>query len=167
MSFAEGATPSYARTETPLADSPICGPAALLPLLCLTAAAEDVVPTKRPPRLSFEEEDRLAAGLIEAVEHLGDPRLPRDFRTSRLPALHVAEGEPPTPFLPPGPFRSEFSGYLVLDLSAVLTFSLTGRGTAVLELNGKEVLAGEGDLSAAGMVTVRVLQWTKPVRSAL
>ena len=144
------------RLHVPRLHSPIrrSAAAALLPLLCLAAAAGDVVPTERPPRLSFEEEDRLAAGLILSVEHLGDPLLPSDFRTSRLPALHVAEGEPPTPFSPPGPFRSEFSGYLVLDLSAAVTFSLAGRGTAALELNGKQVLAGEGDLSVAGVVTV-------------
>ncbi len=67
----------------------------------------------------------------------------RDTRVSRLAAIYVAEGEPPSPFLAPGPFRSTSNGFLKADFNEVFRFSVEGNGQAELSVNGSRVSFGE------------------------
>ena len=66
-----------------------------------------------------------------------------DHRTARLAALRVEPGAPPSPFLPPGPFRATWEGLLRLDFADKLVFSARGRGAIRLRINGHDVLVGE------------------------
>ncbi len=77
---------------------------------------------------------------------LTDPRSGvTDARVSRLAALGVPEGTCPSPFLDPGPFQAAWRGHLSLDETAELEFSAEGRGRVKLTIDGKTLLAGEGD----------------------
>jgi mono/diheme cytochrome c family protein len=64
--------------------------------------------------------------------------------TARLAALHVPAGKPVSPFFEAGPFRARWRGYLNLDLNEDIAFSVEGRGSVRLVLEGKPVLASEG-----------------------
>lgn len=94
-------------------------------------------------------------GLVQQVEKLADGGAasgagPLDTRRARLPALSVAAGTPPTPFLAPGAFRSVWRGYLRLDLNDERSFQFQGRGAARLRLNGETVFEVTGpELSGA------------------
>jgi hypothetical protein len=55
----------------------------------------------------------------------------------------VAEGEPPSPFLAPGPFQSTWNGFLKADFNEVFRFSVEGNGQAELSINGSRVSFGE------------------------
>lgn len=69
----------------------------------------------------------------------------RDTRRARLVALGVPAGSPPSPFLPPGPFRATWEGDLNLPFRGECTFSAEGRGTIKVEVNGKAAFEGSGD----------------------
>ena len=56
------------------------------------------------------------------------------------PALHVNSNEPAAPFLKPGPFTAEITGYISVDLRAQHTFTAELTGQAALLINGKEIL---------------------------
>src|SRR5215212_12138586 len=62
-----------------------------------------------------------------------------------LPALYVPEKAPSSTFTPPGPFRATFAGHLNLKLRDDLSFSLAGRGSIKLSINGTEILKLDGD----------------------
>jgi cytochrome c2 len=82
-----------------------------------------------------------------------------DARVSRLAALFVPAGSPPSSFLPAGSFRAMFEGYLEAELRDDFAFSLEGRGTAALSIDGKPVLEAKGeDLSKAPPATVELRQ---------
>ncbi len=68
-----------------------------------------------------------------------------DARSVRLASLYVPTGEPPTPFLPSGPFRAKWEGNVVLELGGLYTFSADGRGTVKVQLNGATVFDATGD----------------------
>lgn len=63
-----------------------------------------------------------------------------DARVARMVALHVPEGSPPTPFVAPGPFTATWEGFLVVDDFDDYTFSVTGRGSFRLKIDGEIVL---------------------------
>jgi mono/diheme cytochrome c family protein len=68
----------------------------------------------------------------------------RDARHARLIALYVPQGEPPTPFLPAGPFVATWSGDLNVDLRDRFIFTFEGTGELELTINGQSILtAGE------------------------
>jgi hypothetical protein len=100
--------------------------------------------SSRAHLLSKSEQDKLRPGLAVHFAQAGK----QDARASRLAALFVPRQASPTPFLQPGSFRAIFAGYLRMPLRADVAFSLKGRGTALLRVNGKEVLHGNGDLAS-------------------
>lgn len=68
-----------------------------------------------------------------------------DQRVNRLPALYVGAGESVSDMLSAGEFTSEWFGFLKTDERISPRFSLQGRGTASLSINGKEILSVTGD----------------------
>lgn len=74
----------------------------------------------------------------------------KDARHARLVALYVPEGQPPSPFLPPGPFTATWEGTLAVDIGTDCVFTAEGRGSVRLSINGADVLEARGpDLAAA------------------
>jgi len=65
-----------------------------------------------------------------------------------LPSLYVEADSPPAPGLPPGAFNSTWTGTLVIEKRARLSFSFEGQGDATLKIAGDEILTLSGDLSA-------------------
>ncbi len=63
-----------------------------------------------------------------------------DARVARLAALHVPEGEPPSPFLDPGSFEATFRGVIELDLNDSFRFAVRGNGGVRLSIDGQVVL---------------------------
>lgn len=66
--------------------------------------------------------------------------------------LYVPSKEPPSPFLPPGPFKAVFEGFVSVDLRDDYQFRADHRGAFTLEINGETVLTsscleGQTDLS--------------------
>jgi mono/diheme cytochrome c family protein len=72
-----------------------------------------------------------------------------DARETRLVALYVPQGTPPTPFVPPGPFKAVWEGYISVDLGTDCTFSAAGSGTVSVVIAGKPAFQAKGDFSAA------------------
>jgi mono/diheme cytochrome c family protein len=69
----------------------------------------------------------------------------RDTRGSRLVALTVPAGSPPSPLLAPGPFRATWQGELSVPLRTDAVFSAEGRGAVKVEINGKAVFEASGE----------------------
>ena len=137
-------------------------PVALV-LICQLSRAETpkVTDTPRPERLSFEEEDALQAGLIGRFEQ--GPT--QDARHFRMAAVHVASGATATPWLKAGGFSLTLEGYLFLELRDEFNFSIDGRGSATLELNGTPIYPASGvDLAEASEVRVRLHQGHNHIR---
>ena len=63
-----------------------------------------------------------------------------DARRVRLAALHVSAGAPPTPFVAPGPFHAQLTGYIKNSLKGAYSFRFKGSGTIALKINEKLVL---------------------------
>ena len=80
----------------------------------------------------------------------------KDVRIDRIPALSVAAGQPPTPFLNAGGFGVEWIGSLELQERRRLYFSFEGKGKASLSIDGEEVLAEEGDLGVSKSKRLRL-----------
>jgi cytochrome c2 len=74
-----------------------------------------------------------------------------DTRGARLVALHVAAGQPVSPFLPPGPFAARWEGEITSPLRAEYTFAADVRGAFKLTVNGTLVLEGGGDSTVQTM----------------
>jgi mono/diheme cytochrome c family protein len=68
-----------------------------------------------------------------------------DLRILRLPALYVPAGTPSSTFTTPGPFTAKITGNLELRLRDELSFSLVGRGSIKLSINGQKILELSGD----------------------
>ena len=120
------------------------------------AAAQEL----RPGRLSSEDRKALRPGLKLAFVSKAGGEAAGDVRGSRLAALHVPAGTPPTPFLSPGPFRATFSGYLKLKLKGEYVFQVKGRGQVTLRINDQMVLASSGqeDLAKVGPVKATLVK---------
>lgn len=82
---------------------------------------------------------------IESLQPSSHPPAFPDSRVSRLAALYVPAGAPPSSFAPPGRFRATFRGDLNLRLRSYMKFSIEGRGKLTLSLNGAKVLEVSGD----------------------
>jgi cytochrome c551/c552 len=65
-----------------------------------------------------------------------------DTRRDRLAALHVPAGQPPSVFLPAGPFKARWEGILVSDLRMEVRFHAALTGQVVVAVNGQTVLEG-------------------------
>jgi mono/diheme cytochrome c family protein len=104
---------------------------------------------KKGPRLAPGKELGLALTFSRAEI--------RDTRLARLVALGIPAGSPPSPFLPPGPFRATWEGDLNLPFRGECTFSAEGRGTIKVEVNDKPALEGSGeDLSTSSGKTAKL-----------
>ncbi len=125
-----------------------------LPILAAFALVLQVSPCVAAP-------ESLAAGLVCAFETV-PPSSPagsraRDHRVTRLAALYVPQGRPATPFLPPGPFKATFSGYLEVEFSDDYEFAVEGRGKVTLKIADKIILRAAGeDLSGEEARTVEL-----------
>lgn len=106
---------------------------AVLPLL---AAASAGPVSGQPSRAAAGDLDRPG---LELVLHSrgGDAT---DARVARLAALYVLDGEPPSPFLEPGPFEATFRGAIELDLNDSFRFAVRGAGGVRLSIGGQVVL---------------------------
>lgn len=106
----------------------------VLLILANTSAAQAL----RPGRLSKEETAALRPGLrLEFTSTAAAKR--RDARLSRVAALHLPKGAAPTPFLLPGKYRVEMSGYLKVPLKGEHTFYVQSTGPLTLSINGAVV----------------------------
>ncbi|MCH8045887.1 MAG: hypothetical protein IID44_19415 [Planctomycetes bacterium] len=124
---------------------------ALASLLVGVAAAQKL----RPGRLSSEDRKALRAGLKLAFESQAAGKAASDVRGSRLAALHVPAGAPPTPFLPPGQFGATFTGYVKLKLKGEYVFQVKGRGQVTLRINDQVVLASSGQADLTNIAPVK------------
>lgn len=86
-----------------------------------------------------------------------------DVRVDRMAALEVPAGEAPTPFLKPGPFAVVWTAEIAVIERRRLFFSFEGKGSAVLLVNGKEVLTEEGELGAEKSKRVRLNPGRHPI----
>ena len=80
----------------------------------------------------------------------------KDVRMGRIPAISVERGRPVTPFLVAGKFDAEWAGAIELKERRRLYFSFDGKGKAWLAIDGKEVLAAEGDFGTAKSERLRL-----------
>ncbi|MCG3196740.1 MAG: hypothetical protein GHCLOJNM_01216 [bacterium] len=69
-----------------------------------------------------------------------------DARPARLVAVHVPQGEPPTPFLPPGPFTATWKGFIEVDLRDRFQFAFEGTGKMTLTVEGKTALEADSQV---------------------
>lgn len=96
-------------------------------LISYTAAQ---APKPRLGRLTAEEEAALVPGLA-ALFTSGEKT---DLRITRLAALHVPKGTPPSVFLPSGPFRVHWTGYLKTTEKGEYLLRAEGEGNVVVRL---------------------------------
>jgi mono/diheme cytochrome c family protein len=90
-----------------------------------------------------------APGLVQTLVSIANTTS-RDLQVTRLAALFVPAGAPPSAYLSSGQFGSRWEGFLKLDLNDEITFVFEGRGNAALALNGQVVL-GAHDGKLAGV----------------
>ena len=94
--------------------------------------------------LAEEKSAPYLAATFEALSPTGEV-IATDTRVSRLVALYIPSDERPTPFLPAGPFRVTWEGFLEVDFFDEYSFKAEGRGAVEVEINGQSVLKAEGD----------------------
>jgi cytochrome c1 len=92
-----------------------------------------------PPLPDAKEE--LVPGLALAIEAGGL----RDVRDSRLCALGVPEASASSAFVPPGPFKAVWEGFILADLGTEVVFSAQGAGTFSVTINDKPAFSAKGD----------------------
>jgi len=87
-----------------------------------------------------------------------------DVRAARLMSLYVPEHAAPTPFLDGTGFTATFAGFVNLRLRGEVTFSVLGRGKAVIKIKGQPVLevAGE-DLSTKSSALLKLDKGKNPI----
>jgi mono/diheme cytochrome c family protein len=104
-----------------------------------------------PPLADAKEQ--LALGLTLQIDAGGL----QDRRDARLAALCVPEGTSPTPFLPPGPFKATWEGFISVDLGTDVTFTAVGNGSLTVTIaDTKQALTAKGDLSTAEGPSIRL-----------
>src|SRR5436190_8173824 len=104
-----------------------------LPLLALLLAAPGPQQAKPPA-------EKTASGLVLTLEGAGAS----DARETRLAALYVPEGTPPSPAVPPGPFKAVWEGYISVDLGTDCTFSAAGNGSLSVTVAEKPAFKAQG-----------------------
>jgi mono/diheme cytochrome c family protein len=99
-----------------------------------------------PPLKTAEREEQ---GLTVTFYPAGSEDKPEagDARSSRMAALYVPAGSPPSSFLKSGPFTALFEGNLNMRLRDSYSFSAEGRGDVTVTINDKEVFKSAGDFS--------------------
>jgi mono/diheme cytochrome c family protein len=69
----------------------------------------------------------------------------QDVRSARLAALYVPEGTSASPFLPPGPFKATWEGFISVDLGTDCSFAAAGNGAVTVTVADKPALSAKGD----------------------
>lgn len=104
----------------------------------------------------------------------GDPGLAVEFEAQGakdrtvvgVPALFVAAGASPSPFLPAGAFTSVWTGQIHADLRSDFLFRVELSGRFDLEINGTNVLSAEGnDLVSPFSKPVRLSKGANAIRA--
>jgi mono/diheme cytochrome c family protein len=98
----------------------------------------------KPGKLPPAEVAALQPGLTLRFYLKADDAESIDARRVRLAALHIPQNSPPSAFIAAGPVQAKLSGYLKNPLKGDYRFRLTGSGTMVLRINGKDVLKQSG-----------------------
>jgi len=106
--------------------------------LWLPVAAAEGGPSAPGLRLEFEATGPAGGAVVGSR---------KDARRSRLLALRCPEGQAPTPFLRPGPFRARWDGALEIEFFDEFHFFAEGTGAFKLEIGGQTLLETE-DLAA-------------------
>jgi mono/diheme cytochrome c family protein len=121
------------------------------PLLGLLIAA---LPQERPAAPPLPEaKDQIVLGLTLHLEGGGV----QDARDARLAALYVPEGSSPSSFVPPGPFKAVWEGFISVDLATDCEFSAAGNGSLDVRVAEKPALGAKGDdFSGAAGKSVRL-----------
>ena len=88
-----------------------------------------------------------------------------DTRVTPHIALFVPEGQPATPFLPPGKFTATWEGTVKIDLRGDYSFQATGRGGLKLEVNNAVLLDLPGLGGFAKPVTTKTVRLNKGANS--
>ena len=68
--------------------------------------------------------------------------------------LHVAAGQPPSPFVPGGPFTATWEGFVNSELRSEYTFHVEASGEVQLEVNGAPVTSGNTAVGTNGAVSL-------------
>jgi mono/diheme cytochrome c family protein len=114
-------------------------PRSLAAIMVLLAAAL-VVAAQSPPKPS--------PGLV--VSYAAADGRAVDSAVAANVALHVAAGQPASPFLASGPFTAEWSGFVSADLRGDFAFVAELSGTVKVEVNGAPALEATGASAAPG-----------------
>jgi mono/diheme cytochrome c family protein len=100
-----------------------------------------------------DAKEQLTLGLALQIDSGGL----QDRRDARLAALYVPEGTPPTPFLPPGPFKATWEGFISVDLGTDCGFTAVGNGAlSVTIADTKIAFQAKGDLSSVEGPAIRL-----------
>lgn len=104
--------------------------------------AGSLVRAAPPAPAALEETKPVAApGVSVTFESLvRNIPIKSDARSDRLVALFVPDNAPPTPFLPPGPFKATLETDLTMRLRDEITFSVAALGTVKLTVNDQPAL---------------------------
>src|ERR1043166_1284493 len=114
-------------------------------------AVQHLAPQQGPVAPPLPDEgEKIVPGLTLTIESRGVA----DVRDARMAALYVPEGAAPTPFLPPGPFKAAWEGFLSVDLGTDCDFSAAGVGSLTVTINDKPALEAKGDFAKAQGKTV-------------
>jgi cytochrome c551/c552 len=107
----------------------------LLPLLALTISALAGIEAPPLPEAAPEPKQGLTLTFTTAEGKT-------DARASRLLALYVPAGQPPTPFLPATAFTAKWTGAIVSALRAEYTFEMESSEGFTFSINGTPVPNG-------------------------
>jgi len=112
-------------------------------VLLALAAVQDPRPAEPP---LAEAKEAFVSGLSLTLEGGGA----RDARDVRLCALTVPAGTAPSAFVPPGPFKATWEGFVLADLGTEVVFSAEGAGAFSLSIGDKPAFEAKGaDFSKA------------------
>ena len=104
----------------------------------------------------------LAPGAIVRLESGGGA----DARVAPSIQLYVAEGQPASPFLEPGPFTARFEAVLALEKRSRLIFHLEGTGTARLSVDDEMLVGAIGEPNESERISSGehklVVEYTSP-----
>jgi mono/diheme cytochrome c family protein len=115
-------------------------------LVCVAACGFAILRAAEPPaRIAVpalvEMEETAAPGLKLMIEAGGLT----DARSARLVSLRVNADSPPSPMLPPGPFKATWDGVITQRIKGDYTFSAIGRGTFKVTINDQVAVHVTGD----------------------